>query len=81
MRREGFELSVCRPKVLFKMVEGQKHEPIEHLFIDVAEEYQGVVLKELQSRRGVMTNMTNNGDGRIRLELSIPTRSLIGYRG
>ena len=61
MRREGFEFLVGRPKVLYKFDENnKKQEPIEHLFVDVAEEYQGVVVDKLQKRKGLLTNMVNN---------------------
>ena len=80
MRREGYELSVGRPEVIMKRVDGQLHEPIEHLFIDCGEEFVGVVAEKLQRRKGRMTNMVNHGTGRVRLEFSIPSRSLIGYR-
>ncbi|MDD3311858.1 translational GTPase TypA [Pseudodesulfovibrio sp.] len=80
MRREGFELSVGRPEVIMKVQDGQKMEPIEHLFIDCDEAYMGVVTEKIQIRKGRMTNMVNHGTGRVRLEFSVPSRSLIGYR-
>ena len=80
MRREGFELSVGRPEVIFKHKDGQKLEPIEHLFIDCDEEFMGIVTEKIQTRKGRMSNMVNHGTGRVRLEFSVPSRSLIGYR-
>ena len=80
MRREGFELSVGRPEVIMKHQDGKKLEPIEHLFIDCNEEFMGIVTEKIQTRKGRMTNMVNHGTGRVRLEFSVPSRSLIGYR-
>ncbi|MCB0712695.1 MAG: translational GTPase TypA [Ignavibacteriae bacterium] len=80
MRREGFELSVGRPEVINKKIDGKICEPIEHLFIDCGEEFVGVVTEKLQRRKGRMTNMVNHGTGRVRMEFSVPSRSLIGYR-
>ncbi len=80
MRREGFELSVGRPEVIIKTENGKKLEPIEHLFIDCDEDFMGVVTEKIQTRKGRMTNMVNHGTGRVRLEFSVPSRSLIGYR-
>ncbi len=80
MRREGFELSVGRPQIIFKEVKGETHEPIEHVFIDCGEEYTGIVTEKLALRKGKMINLVNHGSGRVRLEFSIPSRGLIGYR-
>ncbi len=80
MRREGFELSVGRPKVINRTVDGKLHEPIEHLFIDCDENFVGIVSEKLSKRKGRMINLVNHGTGRVRLEFSIPSRSLIGYR-
>ncbi len=80
MRREGFELSVGRPEVIFKNENGQKLEPIEHLYVDCDEAFMGVVTEKLSARKARMTNMTNHGTGRVRIEFSVPSRSLIGYR-
>jgi GTP-binding protein len=80
MRREGFELSVGRPEVIFKTEGGMKKEPIEHLFIDCDEAFVGVVTEKLSIRKGRMLNLVNHGSGRVRLEFSIPSRGLIGYR-
>jgi GTP-binding protein len=80
MRREGFELAVGRPRILFKEKDGVQLEPIEHLFIDIPDDFMGVVTEKLSLRQGRMINMVNHGTGRIRLEFSIPSRGLIGYR-
>jgi GTP-binding protein len=80
MRREGFELQVSRPDIVTKDLNGQVMEPVEDLVIDVAEEFQGVVIALVGMRRGTMTKMVNNGSGRVRLEFRIPARGLIGFR-
>ena len=80
MRREGFELSVGRPKVIFKHENGKILEPIEKLYVDCAEDFLGVVTEKLSLRKGRMTNLVNNGQGRVSAEFSISSRSLIGYR-
>jgi GTP-binding protein len=80
MRREGFELAVSRPQIIFKEENGVKLEPIEHLFVDIPDDFMGVVTEKLSMRQGRMINMVNHGTGRIRLEFSIPSRGLIGYR-
>lgn len=80
MRREGFELSVGRPQIIFKDKDGQKMEPIEHLCIDCEERFMGIITEKLSPRRGRMVNLVNHGTGRIRVEFSIPSRGLIGYR-
>ena len=81
MRREGFELSVGRPEVILKKDEnGKTLEPIEHLYVDCDEVFMGVVTDKINQRKGRMLNCTNNGTGRVRLEFSVPSRGLIGYR-
>ncbi|GAB1535581.1 translational GTPase TypA [Geovibrio sp. ADMFC3] len=80
MRREGFELCIGRPEVITRTVDGQFCEPIEQLFIDCDEAFIGVVTEKLSLRKGRLTNLVNNGTGRARLEFSIPSRGLIGYR-
>ena len=80
MRREGYELQVSRPKIVTRQIDGRTEEPVEELIIDVAEDYQGVVIAQLGTRRASMTKMVNHGSGRIRLEFRIPTRGLIGFR-
>jgi len=81
MRREGYELSVSKPEVITRKVDGVEHEPMEHLTIDLPEDFVGVVTQKLASRRGRMINMVNHGSGRVRLEFRIPSRGLIGFRG
>jgi len=80
MRREGYEFCVGRPRVIMKDIDGKKHEPVEHLFIDCEDSYTGIVTEKLSQRKCRMTNMVNHGSGRVRLEFSAPSRSLIGYR-
>ena len=80
MRREGYELQVSRPEIVTQEIDGVLSEPVEELVIDVAEEYQGMVIAEIGIRRGAMTRMVNNGSGRVRLEFRIPARGLIGFR-
>jgi GTP-binding protein len=81
MRREGFELSVSRPKVLFRRdAEGNLLEPIEEVVIDVDQEHSGIVVQKLAERRGEMTEMRPSGGGRVRLVFLAPTRGLIGYQ-
>jgi GTP-binding protein len=80
MRREGYELQVSRPDIVTKAVNGAVVEPVEDLIIDVAEEFQGVVIAQVGMRRGTMTRMVNHGSGRIRMEFRIPARGLIGFR-
>ena len=81
MRREGFELAVSRPRVVYKMVDGVRHEPFELLSVDVEEANQGGVMEELGRRRGDLQNMESDGKGRVRLEYRIPARGLIGFQG
>ncbi len=80
MRREGYELCVGRPEVIFKTDDGKKTEPIEHLFIDCEESFAGIVTEKLSKRKGRMTAYVNHESGRVRLEFSVPSRALIGYR-
>ena len=80
MRREGYELQVSRPDIVTKQLNGATVEPVEDLVIDVAEEFQGVVIAQIGIRRGTMTKMVNHGSGRIRMEFRIPARGLIGFR-
>ncbi len=81
MRREGFELSISRPKVLVKVENGQRLEPVEEVQIDVDEDFAGVVVDKLSSRKGEMQDMRPSGGGRVRLVFRVPTRGLIGYQG
>ena len=80
MRREGYELQVSRPRIVTRTRNGRTEEPVEELVIDVAEDYQGVVIAQLGNRRATLTRMVNHGSGRVRLEFRIPTRGLIGFR-
>ncbi|MDR2589227.1 MAG: translational GTPase TypA [Spirochaetales bacterium] len=80
MRREGFEMCVGRPAVIFKNENGKKLEPVEHLFVDCLALYTGVVTEKLSRRKGRLVNMVNHESGRVRLEFSVPSRALIGYR-
>lgn len=81
MRREGFEIAVGKPRVVFREINGEKCEPYEILTVDVEDENQGAVMEELGRRRGEMTNMESDGNGRTRLEYRIPARGLIGFQG
>jgi GTP-binding protein len=80
LRREGYELSVGRPHVIYKFKDDKKFEPIEHLFIDCVENFIGIVTDKLSQRKGRMINLVNHSTGRVRIEFSIPSRGLIGYR-
>ena len=83
MRREGFELTFSRPRVLFKTdpATGKRMEPIEEVIVDVDEEHAGIVVKKLSERRGDLVEMRSSGGGRQRLVFHVPTRGLIGYQG
>ncbi|MES2771158.1 MAG: translational GTPase TypA [Pseudomonadota bacterium] len=81
MRREGFELAVGRPRVIFKMMNGEQCEPYEMLTLDVEETHQGGVMEALGYRRGDLQDMVSDGRGRVRLEYRIPARGLIGFQG
>ncbi|KQM83065.1 translational GTPase TypA [Agromyces sp. Leaf222] len=80
MRREGYELTVGKPQVVTKQVDGKTHEPFEHLTIDAPEEYLGAITQLLASRKGRMDNMSNHGTGWVRMEFIVPSRGLIGFR-
>jgi len=80
MRREGFELAVGKPEILTKTIDGKLHEPQELLVIDCPENFVGVVIEKLGTRKGKMVKMVNHGSGRVRLEFNIPSRGLIGLR-
>ena len=80
MRREGHEMQVSRPEIVTRVVSGRTEEPVEELVVDVAEEYQGVVIEGLGTRRATMMKVVNHGSGRIRIDFRIPTRGLIGFR-
>ncbi|UAX42213.1 translational GTPase TypA [Pasteurella canis] len=81
MRREGYELAVSRPRVIYKEVEGRKQEPFEQVTIDIEEQHQGAVMEALGIRKGEVRDMVPDGKGRTRLEYVIPSRGLIGFRG
>lgn len=80
MRREGFELCVSKPQVIYKKENGRLLEPFEHAIIDIEDTFVGIVSEKIGIRKGIMTNMKTNGSGRTRLEFRIPARGLIGYR-
>jgi GTP-binding protein len=80
MRREGYELMVGKPEIVTKRIDGKLMEPVEHLTIDVPEEFVGVVMEQLGSRKGEVANMHNHGYGRVRIEFRVPSRGLIGLR-
>ncbi|KQO04826.1 GTP-binding protein TypA [Agreia sp. Leaf244] len=80
MRREGYELTVGKPQVVTKQVDGKTHEPMEHLTIDAPEEYLGAITQLLAARKGVMDGMSNHGTGWVRMEFIVPSRGLIGFR-
>ena len=81
MRREGYELAVSRPKVIYREINGKKQEPYEQVTIDVEEQHQGSVMEALGIRKGEVRDMMPDGKGRVRLEYIIPSRGLIGFRG
>lgn len=80
MRRQGYEFQVSKPQVIFKDIDGELHEPMEYLTIDVPEEFMGVVIEKLGTRKAVMANMQSATSGYMRIEFTIPARGLIGYR-
>ncbi len=80
MRREGFELGVSRPEVIMKEIDGELNEPYETVMFDVEEQHQGAVMEQLGLRKGEMTDMVVDGKGRIRIEATVPSRGLIGFR-
>lgn len=80
MRREGFELQVSAPQVIIKTIEGQRQEPVEHVFVNVADEYSGTVIEMLSNRKWLLKTM-NSSHGQTTLEFDVPTRGLLGFRG
>jgi len=80
MRREGYELSVSKPQVIIKEIDGHKCEPIERVYIEVPQEYSGAIIEELSKRKGEMTSLHTNEQEITSLEFLIPTRGLMGYR-
>jgi GTP-binding protein len=81
MRREGFEMAVSKPRVVYRTINGEKQEPYEMLTVDVEDAHQGSVMEELGRRRGDLQDMQPDGKGRVRLEYRIPARALIGFQG
>ncbi len=79
MRREGFELSISRPRVIYRDVDGVKNEPVEEVTIDVDEEFSGAVIEKLSSRKGEMVDLKSSGSGKTRIIALVPSRGLIGY--
>ena len=80
MRREGFELTVGKPQVVIREIDGVKHEPFESVTIDVPEDYLGVVTQLLALRKGTMREMVNHGTGWVRMDFHVPARGLVGFR-
>ncbi|MCF7822627.1 MAG: translational GTPase TypA [Candidatus Marinimicrobia bacterium] len=80
MRREGYEFMVSKPRVITKEIDGKVNEPVERLYLDIPEEFVGVMSEKLSVRKGRMVNITNHGSGRVNLEFRIPSRGLIGFR-
>ena len=80
MRREGFELTVGKPQVVTREIDGEVHEPVERMTIDVPEDYVGVVTQLLALRKGRLEQMVNHGTGWVRMDYLVPARSLIGFR-
>lgn len=80
MRREGFELQVSAPEVIYQTINGVKNEPIEYLVVDIPEEYQGIVIESLGRKKAEMKNLVHYGNMRVRLEFEIPSRGLLGFR-
>lgn len=80
MRREGYELSVSKPEVLYEEIDGKKCEPFERVIINVPSDYSGTIINDIQERKGTLEVITNNEDNYVHLEFSAPTRGLIGYR-
>ncbi len=80
MRREGFEMQVSAPEVIFKNIDGVKCEPVEYLTVDIMEEHQGVIMEKLGKKKAELKNVHHYGNGRIRMEFEIPSRGLLGFR-
>ena len=81
MRREGFELQVSAPEVIYKTIDGVKCEPIEYLVVEIPEEQQGIVMEHLGKKKAEMKQMTHYDNGRVRVEFEVPSRGLLGFRG
>jgi len=80
MRREGFELEISAPHVIFRTIDGKKHEPMELLFLDIEEEHQGAIMERLGQRKAELQNIVPEQNGKLRLEFKIPSRGIIGFR-
>jgi len=80
MRREGFEVQLSAPEVIYKDIDGKRHEPIELLTLDIEEQYQGAIMEKLGRRKALLENMIHHGSDKVRLEFKIPARGLIGFR-
>lgn len=80
MRREGFEVQVSAPEVIYKTIDGKKCEPMELLVLDIQEEHQGIIMEQLGKKKAELKDMTHYGNGRIKLEFEVPSRSLLGFR-
>ena len=80
MRREGFELQLSAPEVIYKTIDGVKNEPIEYVLLDIPQENQGIVMENMGRRKAQMMNMHMYDDGRMRLEFNVPSRALLGFR-
>lgn len=80
MRREGFELQVSAPEVIYKTIDGVKQEPVEYLVVDVQTEHQGIVMEMLGKKKALMKNIAPSGTGRMRMEFEVPSRGLLGFR-
>lgn len=80
MRREGFELAISAPQVIYKEIDGKKHEPFELLILDIDQEHQGVIMEKLGQRKAVLQNLVPEQNGKLRLEFKIPSRGLLGFR-
>ena len=81
MRREGYEMQVSAPEVIYKTINGVKHEPIEYLVVDIPEEQQGIVMEHVGKKKAEMKQMVHYGNGRVRVEFEVPSRGLLGFRG
>lgn len=81
MRREGFEMQVSAPEVIYKVVDGVKQEPMEYLVVEVPEEQQGIIMERLGKKKAEMKNMVHYDNGRVRIEFEVPSRGLLGFRG
>lgn len=81
MRREGFEIQISAPEVIYRTIDGVKCEPIEHLIVDVMQEHQGIVMESLGKKKAEMKNLELYDNGRVRIEFEVPSRGLLGFRG